>query len=121
MINDPNIILYYFNNLYYLPDELDRTLASEIVLFYKKYNSFNINDFIIYLEDNKPLINLVIQIDELDYDINENIDDYFNVIKENLYKNQIEKLTNQLKSETNEIKRKEIASKIVEIKIKESN
>lgn len=123
MIHDTNMILYYFNNLSYLPDELDRKLANEIVLFYKKYNSFNINDFVIYLEAKKDLINLIINIDDLEYtkdQLEESIDDYFKVIKEDLYKNQIKKLTNDLKNETNEIKRKEIAEKIVELKKKES-
>ena len=123
MIHDTNMILYYFNNLSYLPDELDRKLANEIVLFYKKYNSFNINDFVIYLEAKKELINLIINIDDLEYtkdQLEESIDDYFNVIKEVLYKNKINKLTNDLKNETNEIKRKEIAKEIVELKKKES-
>ena len=123
MINDNNIILYYFNNLSYLPNETYRKLANEIVLFYKKFNSFNINDFIIYLSDKKDLINLIIDIDDLEYaneQLNEDIDSYFDVIKESLYKSQIEKLTIELKKETNEIKRKEIAQKIIDIKLKES-
>ncbi|MBQ9024543.1 MAG: DNA primase [Bacilli bacterium] len=123
MIHDTNMILYYFDNLSYLPDELDRKLANEIVLYYKKFNSFNINDFVIYLEAKKDLINLIINIDDLNYtkeELEDSIDNYFNVIKESLYNNQINKLTNQLKNETNEIKRKEIAQQIVEIKMKES-
>ena len=123
MIKDPNIILYYFNNLSYLPNENARKLANEMVLYFKKFKSFGINDFVIYLEDKKDLINLIIDIDEDEYtkeELEDNIDNYFNVIKESLYKNQIDKLTNDLKNETNEVKRKEIAKKIVEIKLKES-
>ena len=123
MLHDPNMILYYFNNLSYLPNELYRKLANEIVLYYKKINSFNINDFIIYLEDKKELINLVIDIDDYEYtndELNDNIDNYFDLIKKKMYENQITKLTNDLKNETNEIKRKEIAQKIIEIKLKES-
>lgn len=121
MLKDPNMILYYFNNLSYLPNELYRKLANEMVLFYKKYNSFNLNDFVIYLEDKKDLINLIIDIDDEHYINDEdNIDDYFNVIKENLYQTKINKLTNDLKNESNEVKRKEIAKQIVEIKMKES-
>ena len=123
MIKDPNIILYYFNNLSYLPNENARKLANEMVLYFKKFKSFSINDFVIYLEDKKDLINLIIDIDEDEYtkeELEDNIDNYFNVIKESLYKNQIDKLTNDLKNETNEVKRKEIAKKIVEIKLKES-
>ena len=124
MINDNNMILYYFNNLSYLPNDTERKLASEIVLFYKKFNSFNLSDFIIYLEDKKELINLVIDISDLKYtedELNDNIDNYFDVIKESLYNNQIVKLTSELKNESNSVKRMEIAQKIVDLKIKESN
>ena len=124
MINDNNMILYYFNNLSYLPNDTERKLASEIVLFYKKFNSFNLSDFIIYLEDKKELINLVIDISDLKYtedELNDNIDNYFDVIKESLYNNQIVKLTSELKNESNSVKRMEIAQKIVDLKMKESN
>lgn len=124
MINDNNMILYYFNNLSYLPNDTEKKLASEIVLFYKKFNSFNLSDFIIYLEDKKELINLVVDISDLKYtedELNDNIDNYFDVIKESLYNNQIVKLTSELKNESNSVKRMEIAQKIVDLKIKESN
>ena len=123
MMHDNDIILYYYNNLYYLPFDNLKHLANEIVLFYKKYNSFNINDFIIYLEDKKDLINLIVEIDDLNYtkdELSDNIDEYFNTIRQYLYKQKIDKLTNDLKNETNEIKRREIAQKIIDIKMKES-
>ena len=88
MINDNNMILYYFNNLSYLPNDTERKLASEIVLFYKKFNSFNLSDFIIYLEDKKELINLVIDISDLKYtedELNDNIDNYFDYIQYCIY------------------------------------
>ena len=122
MINDNNAILYYYNNLSYLPFDNERKLANEIVKFYKKYDSFNLNDFIIYLKDNKELVNLVIDIDSMNLsneESNDDLDDYFSVIKQYLYDNQIKKLTNELKLETNDIKRKEIAQKIVDLKKKE--
>lgn len=123
MIKNNNMILYYYNNLSYLPFALDRKLASEIVLFYKKYNSFNINDFITYLKDKKELIDLVIKIDDMDIDLINDISDmdsYFKTIKEYINKEKITSLTNELKVETSDSKRREIAQKIVEIKMKES-
>lgn len=123
MTKNSELIDYYYNNLSYLPNELDRTLANEMVLFYKKFEGFNINDFIIYLEDKKELINRLVEIDGLEYkdDYNkEMIDSYFNVIKDYLKQKEIEKLTEELKNTTNEVLRREIASKIVSIKLKES-
>ena len=120
MIRHNNIIQYYYNNLSYLPDELDRKLASEIVLFFKKYKSFNLVDFITYLEDNNELVKRVSYIDSLDLSENykmEEIDNYFDVIKEFSNKKQIENLQNKLKTETNEVIRKELAKKIIDLKI----
>ena len=120
MIRHNNIIQYYYNNLSYLPDELDRKLASEIVLFFKKYKSFNLVDFITYLEDNNELVKRVSYIDSLDLSDNykiEEIDNYFDVIKEFSNKKQIENLQNKLKTETNEVIRKELAKKIIDLKI----
>ena len=120
MINHVNIIQYYFNNLSYLPDELDRKLASEIVLFYKKYNSFNLVDFITYLGDNSELVKRVSFIDSLELNKEytmEEIDNYFDTIKEFSSKKQIENLQEKLKNETNDVVRKEIAKKIIDIKM----
>ena len=123
MIKHNNIITYYYNNLSYLPDELDRKLASEIVLFYKKYNSFNLLDFITYLEDNNELVKRVTEIDELplgeNYDMKE-IDEYFGTINEYSKNKQIEELNEKLKNESNEVVRREIAKKIFDIRIKEN-
>ena len=115
MIRHNNIILYYYNNLSFLPNDLDRKLASEIVLFYKKFSSFNVTDFITYLEDREELINRVMEIDELKYDENysiEEIDNYIKTIKEYSYKKEINELTKKLKNESNEVVRREIAKKI---------
>ena len=122
MIRHNNIIQYYFNNLSYLPDELDRKLASEIVLFFKKYNSFNLVDFITYLGDNSELVKRVSDIDLLPYNMEytmEEIDNYFDTIKEFSNKKQIENLQAKLKNETNDVVRKEIAKKIIDIKMNE--
>ena len=123
MINNNDLIIYYYDNLSYLPDEIDRKLASEIVLFYKKYNSFNLLDFITYLEDNNELVKRVSEIDELNINreyTKEEIDDYFDTIKEYSNKKQIKELSEKLKNETNEVVRKEIAKKIFDIRIKEN-
>jgi len=120
MINHINIIQYYYNNLSYLPDELDRRLASEIVLFFKKYNSFNLVDFITYLGDNSELVKRVTYIDSLELNKEysmEEIDNYFDTIKEFSNKRQIENLKEKLKNETNDVVRKEIAKKIIDIKM----
>ena len=114
MINNSDMILYYFDNLSYLPSDVDRKLASEIVLFYKKYNSFNLLDFITYLEDNSVLVKRITYIDGLNIKkdfTKKDMDEYFNVIKEFSYSKQVEELSEKLKNETNEVVRREIAKK----------
>ncbi|MBQ1496432.1 MAG: DNA primase [Bacilli bacterium] len=123
MIHNNDIITYYYDNLSYLPDDIDRKLASEIVLFYKKYKSFNMQDFMTYLEDNNELVKRIIDIDELniknDFSIEE-INEYIETIKEYEKKKQIKELSDKLKNESNEVVRKEIAKKIFDIRIKEN-
>ncbi len=121
MVKNQNVIQYYFNNLSYLPNEIDRELASKIVLYYKKYKNFNLSDFISYLEDNNELIKRVMYIDELKYSENytlEEIDAYFSSIKEYIKKEEIKKLQNKMKNETNEVVKRELASRIIELKVK---
>ena len=124
MIKNNSLINYYYNNLSYLSNDLDKKLANSIVLFYKKYKSFNIDDFVIYLEDDKDLINRLLQIDELkyktDYTLDE-IDGYFNVIKEYSLNKEINELEIKLKNETNPVVKKELASKIIDIKLRSVN
>lgn len=124
MLNNNDIITYYYDNLSYLPGSVDRKLASEIVLYYKKFNSFNMSDFITYLKDDVDLINRTIEIDESKYrkELTEDeIKDYFDTIREYQKKERINELQEKLKNETNEVVRKEIAKKIFDIRIKESN
>lgn len=121
MVKNSNVIQYYFNNLSYLPNEIDRELASKIVLYYKKYKNFNLSDFISYLEDNNELIKRVMYIDELKYSENytlDEIDSYFNAVREYIKKEEIKKLQKQMKEETNEVVKRELASKIIELKVK---
>ena len=124
MIKNNSLINYYYNNLSYLSNDLDKKLANSIVLFYKKYKSFNIDDFVTYLEDDKDLINRLLQIDELkyktDYTLDE-IDGYFNVIKEYSLNKEINELEIKLKNETNPVVKKELASKIIDIKLRSVN
>ena len=122
LIKNPELIDYYYNNLSYLPNNIDRMVANEIVLFYKKFKSFNFNDFIIYLKDKKDLISRVVEINDLNYstDYNaEEMDSYFDSVREYINKEEISKLMEELKSASNSVLKKEIAKKIVDLKIKE--
>ena len=60
-------------------------------------------------------------IDELKYSENytlDEIDSYFNAVREYIKKEEIKKLQKQMKEETNEVVKRELASKIIELKVK---
>lgn len=121
MLKNNDLIDYYYENLSFLPNKDDNLLANQMVLFYKKYNCFNLNDFITYLEDKSNLINEILQIESYNYKINcnkEEIDSYFKSVKEYIKNKKIEELQNKLKKETNDIVKKEIAKQILDIRIK---
>ena len=72
--------------------------------------------------DNSELVKRVSDIDLLPYNMEytmEEIDNYFDTIKEFSNKKQIENLQAKLKNETNDVVRKEIAKKIIDIKMNE--
>lgn len=118
MINNPSYIDYYYENLCYLPNKTDNLLASKMVSFYRKYKSFNLSDFIIYLENNNELINRIIYIDNLKLkkDVDKNIfDEYINSINEYRKNKKINELKNKLRNETNEVIRKELADEILKV------
>ena len=121
MLKNNDLIDYYYENLSFLPNKDDNLLANQMVLFYKKYNCFNLNDFITYLEDKSNLINEILQIESYNYKINcnkEEIDSYFKSVKEYIKNKKIEELQIKLKNETNDIVKKEIAKQILDIRIK---
>ena len=68
----------------------------------------------------KDLINKIDDMDIKPVSELSEIDGYFKTIREYTYKKEINDLTIKLKTETNKMKRQEIAQKIVEIKMKES-
>ena len=95
MLKNNDLIDYYYENLSFLPNKDDNLLANQMVLFYKKYNCFNLNDFITYLEDKSILINEILQIESYNYKINcnkEEIDSYFKSVKEYIKNKKIEEL-----------------------------
>ena len=59
MLNNPNIITYYENNLGYLNNENRRMLANSIISYKEKYKTFDYADFICYTNERPELENVV--------------------------------------------------------------
>ena len=100
-------------------NEEERFLASEISYYYKKYGSITVADFYTYINSKEKLKEVFDRIFELDLEkeiTDKEIDDYINTLKEFRVKEEIKKLKQQIKDETDVNKQIEIASRIRELK-----
>ena len=100
-------------------NEEERFLASEISYYYKKYGSITVADFYTYINSKEKLKEVFDRIFELDLEkeiTDKEIDDYINTLKEFRVKEEIKRLKQQIKDETDVNKQIEIASRIRELK-----
>ena len=121
MIRNSEVMRIYKKNKCYFPSQNYRYLVNEIVHYYDKHDNINIADFITYLSDKEELLNEFNKIDVMDipeeYSYDE-IMDYINLLNDYSVKEQIKKLSEKFKTETDEIKKIEIANEIQELKVR---
>ena len=120
MLTNKEITYKYEKNLPYLPTQICRFLAHEIMYFVKKYDTISSSDFLNYLDSKTELVNLVGEILELN-DKNkyspEEISDCIAVLKEYSLKNEMKRLNTLLKNETDLEKKIELANRIMNLKM----
>lgn len=107
------------NKVIYFMDEDIKYLSNEIINYRDKYGIINISSFISYVNDKEELRNLlndIISFVDKDEFVEEEIDDYIKVINNNLKKDRIKSLEQELKNEYDPLKKADILSKIMEIK-----
>lgn len=122
MLKDPKAIEVYRNSVSYLKNKILSRIAMEILEFYEKNGYINLTDFITYLEDKKELINEILRIDDLnlpDKVSQEVINDYVKTIDIGILKDEIEKIKNKIKTETNVAKKVVLLEKLSDLKKKE--
>lgn len=121
MTRHSEVMRIYKKNKCYFPDQNYRYLVNEVVHYYDKHDNINIADFITYLSDKEELLNVFNKIDVMDipdeYSYDE-IMDYINLLNDYSVKEQIRKLSEKFKTETDEIKKLEIANEIQELKVR---
>jgi len=120
MLRYPEVIKIYEKNKCYFPTDTFRYLVSEIVYYNNKHESLCIADFISYLNDKKELLSALNEIDTMDINENysyEEIMDYINLINDYSIREQIKRLTNEFKMETDITRKTEIAKEISELKV----
>ncbi len=122
MLKSKEVLKIYNNKMPYMPDEKYRLLAREIVSYYKINGIINTADLITELSQyNKELVSLVGEIATSpfkdDYSLDE-IDDYIRVINEYNIKVQKKEILEQMKKESDPMKKVQMAQKIVELKMR---
>jgi len=119
MMSDSKYIKIFNNKLGFLKNLDERTLVREVEYYIEKYGKINFADFISYAENDNNIRELVnnisgsVTFSELE---EKTFIEYLNAIKDILNKEEIKKLKESLKVETDINKQVEISRKILELK-----
>lgn len=122
MLRNKTAIELYRNKVSYLKNKTLSRIAMETLEFYEKNGYINLTDFTIYLEDKKELINEVLRIDDLklpDEISSHVIEDFIKTIDEGIIKEEINKLKEKIRVETNVAKKVVLLEKLSNLKKRE--
>ena len=122
MLRSKDAILLYEKKTPYLINDILNVIANKILDFYDKKGYINVLDFTLFLKDDENLINEVLKLDMLDLKkevSNEVILDYINTINDGILKNEIEKIKNEIKTETDITKKTDLLNRLTVLKQKE--
>lgn len=120
MLNNDWVISQFEKERFIFPNEASRLLASEVVYFYTKYGYINIPDFYTYVQDKDEVVNFlndILAADYLESTSQDELFEYFRVIREYSRTQEIKRLTNSLKNEVDPIAQANIAEKIRKLRI----
>lgn len=122
MLRNKTAIELYRNKVSYLKNKKLSRIAMETLEFYEKNGYINLTDFTIYLEDKKELINEVLRIDDLKLpdDVSPGvIEDFIKTIDDGIIKDEINKIKEQIRTETNVAKKVVLLEKLSNLKKRE--
>ena len=120
MISKKEVITIVANSNVYFPLDTYRSLSREIMDYYQKFGHINFADFSSYLEDNKPLKTLLLEIIDLDLDNNvsdEIILEYLRVINDYNVALEIKRLEKLIMNEVDPLEQAKISNQIRKLKI----
>ena len=106
MLNNDWVISQVENEHLIFPNEVERTLCSEIIYYYKKYGNINVADFYTYIQDKENVLNCLNTIlagNYVESTSKEELFLYFKVVREFITNQEIKRLTNLMKKEINRI------------------
>ncbi len=117
MVNNNKVMKQYLKNTIYLPTLKYRELARACKQYFEEYGSINIADLMSYLRDQDTLKTLL-EINSLNLKeeyTKEEIDDYFKIIQDYNYKEEIKRLKEELNKTTDLDKKISISNQILQI------
>ena len=118
MMNNPELIKYYENNLGYLINKDRKKLAGEIINYKNRNKTFDLGDFICYTMQSKELeevFNSVMEYPNIDSYSMEEVDAYINVIKYKSVKDRIDVLKKEMKNTIDIEEKKKLADRILKM------
>lgn len=122
MLNSEDIINIYQNRGIVFNENIYRDLANEILYFYKNNGKISSADLISYLNEKKELVDIIVDVESMNYDEKyniEEIEDCINLLKKYAIQREIDRLNDNLKKELDISKKAEILNKILELKKRE--
>ena len=120
MLNNDWVISQVENEHLIFPNEVERTLCSEIIYYYKKYGNINVADFYTYIQDKENILNYLNTILAGNYVESTSKDElflYFKVVREFIMNQEIKRLTNLMKKEIDPLEQAKIVEKIRKLRL----
>ena len=121
MLKEVDAILLYQSKVTFIKNKTLSSLASYILDFYEKNHYINLTDFIVYLGEQKELINEALKLDllELPEYNTEFINEYINTIDDGFLKTEINRVKELIKKETNAANKIALLEKLSDLKKRE--
>ena len=121
MLKEVDAILLYQSKVTFIKNKTLSSLASYILDFYEKNHYINLTDFIVYLGEQKELINEALKLDllELPEYNTEFINEYINTIDDGFLKTEINRVKELIKNETNAANKIALLEKLSDLKKRE--
>ncbi|MBQ6323637.1 MAG: DNA primase [Bacilli bacterium] len=120
MLNNDWIITKVEQERLIFPNEAMRSICNEIIYYYKKNGNINVADFYTYIQGKDNLEKVISDILADSYNETTNEEElnlYFNVIKEYSTKQEIKRLTNLMKKEIDPLEQAKIVEKIRKLRL----
>ncbi len=119
LMSDTKYLAIFKNRINFFKNPIERELYNEIIYYTKKYKSINVANFLSFIENNNNVTNLVNNIiKDMDF---ETMDEeiymqYINYLEKYFLKENIKKIKEQIKRETDINKKCELLDQLAKLK-----